>query len=165
MEHSDQILVLPTGVVTKTDVARLRREVEALDSVLRQTAIRQPGTAIKLPRTSRLLDELVAVNKLNVLHEADRDRLTSYLMTVHTKAPVLHMSFSADASPLFSQRLVAWLRQELHPMVLLQIGLQPTIGAGAVVRTTNKYFDFSLREHFAHQKGLLIQKLIGDSNG
>jgi F0F1-type ATP synthase delta subunit len=33
-------------------------------------------------------------------------------------------------------------------MVLVQIGLQPNLGAGCVVRTTNKYFDMSLRTKF-----------------
>jgi F0F1-type ATP synthase delta subunit len=69
------------------------------------------------------------------------------------------MSFSADPSPQFTQKLAAWLRQEIHPFVLLQVGLQPNIGAGCVVRTTNKYFDFSLRERFKSKRPLLMEKL------
>jgi len=71
------------------------------------------------------------------------------------------MSFNADPSPLFSQRLVTWLRQEIHPQVLVQTGLQPSLGAGCTLRTTNQFFDFSLREHFKQNRQLLVQKIAG----
>ncbi len=154
-------LQLPVSVVSRVDLGRLLREVEALDDFLRQAAIRSPGAGAKLPRTSRLLDDIVAANQLNALHKQDRDRLISFLTAVKAQAPVLHMSFSADPSPLFTSKLVTWLRKEIHPFTLLRVGLQPTIGAGCVVRTTNKQFDLSLRSRFQAQRGLLISKLVG----
>lgn len=159
---NDNILVLPVGVVGRVDAGRLLREVEKLDEFLEQAAVREPGTSIKLPKTSRLLDELLSTNKLNALDESDRRRLLSFLTNVRSKAPILHMSFSADPSPRFTQSLVTWLRQEIHPLVLVQVGLQPNIGAGCVVRTTNKQFDFSLKQYFTHQRDLLVKKLRGD---
>lgn len=156
---TDEFLQLPISVVSRVDVGRLLREVEAIDAFLSQSAIREPGTAIKMPRTSRLFDETVGANKINVLHDADRVRLSEFLAEVKTSAPTLHMSFSADPSPLFTQRLITWLRSELHPLVLLQVGLQPNMGAGCVVRTTNKYFDFSLRKRFAEKGDVLAQLL------
>jgi hypothetical protein len=162
MEHNEkQIIQLPVLVSTRTDVGRLRREVEALENFMSQAAVRTPGTTVKMPKTSRLMDEILSINKINPLVEDDRRRLQSFLMEVHAKAPVLHMSFSADPSPMFMQKLTTWLRQEVHPLVLVQVGLQPNIGAGCVVRTTNKYFDFSLREFFKGQRPLLLQKLEG----
>lgn len=158
---TDSYLHLPIAVVSRVDVGRLLREVEALDGFLNQSAIRQPGTSTKLPRTSRLLDETVEINKINVLIEADRKRLYEFLKQVKDKAPVLHMSFSADPSPLFTQKLITWLRSELHPIVLLQVGMQPNMGAGCVVRTTNKYFDFSLRNRFKEQGEILAKLLQG----
>ena len=50
---------------------------------------------------------------------------------------------------------MTWLRREIHPLVLMTVGLQPNIGAGCIVRTTNKYFDFSLRQDFANKRDLL----------
>ena len=73
----------------------------------------------------------------------------------------MHISFSADPSPLFTQKLITWLRAELHPLVLIQIGIQPNMGAGCVVRTTNKYFDFSLRSRFKEKGAVLTQLLQG----
>lgn len=153
--------MLPLGVVTKVDVGRLVRETEALDNFLRQAAIREPGTAVKLPRTSKLLDETISMNRLNVLHEADRTRLFEFVKAVKAQAPVLHMSFSADPSPLFLQRLMVKLRGDIHPLVLVQVGLQPNIGAGCILRTKNQYFDFSLKQRFNDKRDLLTSKLKG----
>lgn len=156
------MFALPIQVTGRADVGRLLREVEQIDSFLDQAAIRQPGTGLKLPKTSRLLDDFVSNNNLNLLQEADRARVLNFLITVKAKAPLLHISFGVDPAPAFVGKLMTWLRQEVHPLVLVQVGLQPTIGAGCVVRTTNKYFDFSLREHFKKQQPLLITKLRGD---
>ncbi len=154
-------LQLPIGVVTRADVGHLLREAESIDNFLRQAAIRKPGTSLQLPKSSQLFDEIISKNKLNMLHETDRRRIYQFLQAIKTTAPILHVGFSSDPSPLFQQRLITWIRQQIHPFVLLQIGLQPSIGAGCVVRSTNKYFDFSLRQKFSDQRMLLISKLRG----
>lgn len=162
MEHNQKprSILLPSSVVGRVDLGRLLREVENLIEFLDQAAIRQPGTVQeKLPKSSRLLDQTIEINKINLLQPQARQDLGQFLKTVYQEAPVLHMSFSADPSPNFTQKLIAWLRQEIHPFVLLQVGLQPNIGAGCVVRTTNKYFDFSLRERFKAKRPLLIEKM------
>lgn len=158
---TDTYLHLPLSIVTKVDVGRLIRELDQIDAFLKGAAIRQPGTAVKMPRTSRLLDETVEINKLNLLHEEDRIRLIQFVNQVRTEAPIMHISFSADPSPAFTGKLITWLRSEIHPVVLLQLGLQPNIGAGCVLRTTNKYFDFSLRERLKQKGGILAETLKG----
>lgn len=155
-------LQLPMGVVTRSDAGRLVREAESVDNFLSQATLRQPGTAVQLPKTSNLFGELVSVNKLNMLQEEDRQLLIRFLQAVKTTAPVLHISFNTDPSPLFQQRLITSIRQQMHPFVLLQIGLHPSIGAGCVVRTTNKYYDFSLRKRFSDKRDLLVSKLHGE---
>lgn len=157
--ESSSYIALPLSVVGIVDVGRLIREIEALDQFFSAASVRAPGTQPKMPRTSRVLDEVLQLNKINGLIEADRKRLLDFLQQARTQAPVLHMSFSADPSPLFMTGLMGWLRQEIHPLVMLQIGLQPTIGAGCVVRTNNKYFDFSLRERLKKNNTTLLEKL------
>lgn len=165
MEHelanNNSFLALPNNVIGRVDVGRLLREAEALDNFLSQANLRQPGKPTNMPKTSKLLDEVIMVNKINVLVESERNRLLHFLMEVYGRAPLLHISFSADPSPLFLQKLITWLRAEIHPMVLVQIGLQPNIGAGCVVRSTNKYFDFSLRQRFMEKRDVLSQRLKG----
>lgn len=152
---------LPFSAVTRADIGRLLRETESVDNFLRQAAIRQPGTTVKLPRTSRLYDEIIAANKLNMLQESDRQNLYTSLQQIYKESPVLHMSFGTDPSPIFLQKLIRWIRQNIHPQALLQIGLVPNIGAGCVVRTNNKFYNFSLRERFTEARPMLISKLQG----
>jgi hypothetical protein len=56
-------------------------------------------------------------------------------------------------------KLTAWLRTNIHPTLLITVGLQPGIGAGCVVRTANKYFDLSLGKSFVKKRELLMQRL------
>lgn len=152
---------LPVLVVSPADINRLSRELEAIDDGILEVSVRK-GDETKLTKTSRLMDQLTDLNKLNLAHKTDRQLLAQFLAAVRKQAPVMHMSFSADPSPAFMEKLVAWLRREIHPQVLVTIGLQPTIGAGCIVRTTNHQFDFSLRQNFVEKRGLLIEKLTPD---
>lgn len=152
-------LVLPMSVTNKADVGRLLREVSAVDEFLEQAAIRQPGTSLKLPKSSRMVDEIVLINKLNLLVEENRKLLINFLTDVRDNAPQIHMSFSAEASPSFLQKIIEYLRQNIHPHVLLQVGLQPTIGAGFMMRTTNKYYDFSIRTTLKAKHDILVHNI------
>lgn len=157
-------LQLPLGVVGKMDAGRLVREAEALENFLRQAEIRQPGTSLQMPKTSRLMDELIAQNGLNPLHEPDRARIKQFLGGVYRGAPVMHMSFAVDPSPMFTKRLMTVIRQEIHPHVLVQIGIQPDIGAGCLIRTDSMYFDLSLRSRFAKRREVLADVLRKAAN-
>jgi F0F1-type ATP synthase delta subunit len=152
-------LQLPTTIVTQLELNRLVREADLIDDSLRQAGLRTGGEATTLPKASQLLNDLVTSNNLNLLHEPDRKLVREILEYLQKQGPVLHMSFSVDPSPVFLRDLIVWMRAELHPHIFLQIGLQPSIGAGCIVRTNNKYFDLSLREHFQQQRQLLITKL------
>ncbi len=150
---------LPMQVTSRVDVNRLLRELANIDETLLQLHLRKTGTEVKMPKTTKLMDQLIEVNKLNLLLEVDRQKLQESLLNVKEKSPVIHMSFSADPSVAFMEKIVAWLRGEIHPLVLITIGLQPNIGAGCVIRTTNRQFDFSLRQDFLKKRDLLKEKL------
>lgn len=158
MEPSNELL-LPTSVVGPVDIGRMLREAEKLNDFMEQAAVRKTGEPMMLPKTSRLLDDFLQANKLNALQEPDRLRMIETLRAIKKQAPVVHMSFSADPSPQFMQRIIQWLRGNAHPHLLVRVGLQPNIGAGCVMRTTNKYFDFSLRQHFAKHYQFFVDKL------
>lgn len=151
---------LPVMVVSPVDVGRLLRELENIDNALLQLQLRSGGEAVKMPRTSHLMDQTVQGNKLNLLQQADREALKLFLEAIRRESPLLHMSFSADPPPAFIEKLMVWLRREIHPVLLLTVGVQPTIGAGCIVRSTNKYFDFSLRQDFAKKRDLLREALV-----
>lgn len=163
MEHEQTaaVLGLPFEVASRVDLGRLVRELEMIDEALLQLQIRnkESGAEIKMPITSRMMDLTVQHNKLNLLQAGDRVRLGEFLHKVKETAPTIHISFSSDPSSQFIARLTAWLRQEVNPLVLITVGLQPNLGAGCVVRTTNQQFDLSLRHDLAQKGDILLERL------
>ncbi len=162
---TEQQFVLPILIFGLPEVRRLKLELEALEDFMRQSQIREPGKQPLLPRLSRMCEALAADNKLNLLQEADRKRLQLFLANVIHAAPTLHISFAADPSSAFTAKIVTWMRTQLHPYALLQVGLQPTIAAGCVVRTLNKEFDFSLRENLIKHEDLLMAAIEAEAAG
>lgn len=152
-------LKLPVLVFGIVEVRRLKRELEALDEFIHQAEIRDSGKQASLPRVSRLLDALAGDNNLNLLQVETRNLLKDFLTSIEQTAPTITISFASDPSASFTAKIVTWLRGNIHPQALLQIGLQPTIAAGCVVRTANKSFDFSLRERFSEQRPMLLEAL------
>lgn len=150
---------LPAVIASPSDVKSLRRELEVLNDFMHQASLRKGGKAVKMPQTSRLLDELADLTSANLLRQQDRDKLLKYLELLLKKAPVLHVSVASEPSVMFVEQLVLWLRANIHPQVLIRIGVQPAITAGCIVRTPNKQFDFSLRHTFDDRKGSLIDAL------
>ncbi len=150
---------LPTTVITLIDLGRLQRELEAVELFMAQASIRAAGTNMVLPRTTKNLELTCSQNKLNLLTASDRQKLGEELKLVRAKAPKVHISFAADPSAAFLGRVVTWFRTTVHPLTILQVGLQPTIAAGCVIRTSNKYFDLSLRKDFDRQTEFLTKVL------
>ncbi len=152
-------LKLPVGVVGPGDMRKLKRELETLEDTLQQMRLRTNAPVAKLPRSSRVLEEFAATNRLNLLLPDDRQRMAAYVAQTIKSAPVLHISFAAEASRKFTTEIVLWLRSNLQADILLDIGLEPNIAAGCIVRTPSKQYDFSLRARFADHADLLAEKL------
>jgi hypothetical protein len=151
-------LVLSLSVVSRSDIARCLREVEYLEDFFHQSALR--GTQAKdVPKLSQTLESLAVANQLNLIHAEDRAQLRDFLSRLKAKAPIMHMSFPSEAGGDFILKLLEWLRTEIHPNIVLHIGLQPELAAGCTVRTTNKVFDFSFRKRFEKSKQKLIAAL------
>lgn len=152
--------VLPSIIIGMPDIMRLLRELENLGEYLHQAALRQtPSAELKLPKTSHAMDALVTANNVDLLHREQFEWLAAELALLEKSAPVIHLSFSTDPSASFMSKIVEWFRANIHPVALIQVGLQPTLAAGCIVRTTNKQFDLSLKEHFIKARPLLIEKL------
>lgn len=157
-------LKVPLTIVSKVDVAKLMREIIGLNDFLVGANNREPGQPMQLPKVSRSLEEIASINKLNLLDENNRKELYSKLSVVMNESPQIHMSFASEPSAKAIARLLEWLRANIHANTLLQIGLQPNIAAGAVVRTPNLFFDLSLRHYLKQQEPYLAQLLRGDSS-
>lgn len=159
-KHEAQQFTLPPEVTGVADIMRLRRELETLGEYLHQAALRHtPENTVHLPKTSRILNEVIEANKLDILHREQYEQTMAFVAAIEERAPRIHLAFSTDPSASFMVQIVQWFRANVHPDILLQVGLQPNLAAGCVVRTTNKQFDMSLRRHFEKTRAVLIQKL------
>lgn len=152
---------LPLVISSKSDFARLLRELHAIDEFLNQAAIRQPGSSLAMPKISKAMQEVALVNKTNLLETSSRRGLLQAFMAYHASPKIVHISFAAEPSLVFLQKVTSWMRENIDSLVLLQIGLQPDIAAGCTVRTTNKYFDLSLRKEMTKHRKELIDLISG----
>jgi F0F1-type ATP synthase delta subunit len=147
-------------------LARLTREINSLDDFFAGAKSRPAGTtSSQPPKISRLLNSLATDNKINLMDEGERKKLQADLQTVYDKAPSMHISFAVEPSPKALEKILVWVRQNVHPQALLSVGLQPAIAAGCMLRTTNKVFDMSLRSNLQKQSGYLMQLIRGAVDG
>jgi F0F1-type ATP synthase delta subunit len=158
-------LNLPTFVVSQADVAKLQRELNGLNDFFTTAKARQTGTAMQLPKLTRILNQLAHENRINLLEEADRNKLAAALAELYEQAPSLHISFASEPSPKALETLVVWVRTNIHPHSLIQIGLQPSIAAGCFLRTPNKVFDMSLRTTLKNSEPYLVKLIAGAVSG
>lgn len=152
-------VILPQQLISSVDLSRITRELEALDDSLHQANLRKPGQPTKLSRSSLTLEDLARLNDVSVLDTAQRSQFIKLLHALYEHSPRIRMSLASEPSGTFVQKITVWLRANIHPTLLLEIGLQPTLSAGCSVRTYNKVFDMSLRHRFEENRNLLIKKI------
>ena len=160
MALSDQ-LKLPNSLVSQVDVARIMRELNSLNDFFINSRARPAGSPVQPPRLTRPLDQLAQNNQCNLLEEPQRKQLYDQLNNILGRAPLLHMSFAAEPSTKALETVIVWLRANIHPQALLQVGLQPTIAAGCILRTPNRIFDMSMRSHLKEQEPYLVELIAG----
>lgn len=158
---TESVLKLPTAVVGQSEINRLLRELAALDDFFLAAAARPAGTGVKPPRLTYMLEQLARGNSYNLLEESGRSELKDKLQQILKVAPLLHISFAAEPSPRIVDTILGWIRSNIHPYALLQIGLQPTIAAGCVLRTNNQIFDMSLRSNLQKQESYMVRLIQG----
>lgn len=150
--------ILPTIVAQPSDVGRLIRELGVIDEHLRQEAIRSPDKKIIVKSSVKLAD-LLSMNGIDVTDPASRADLTAWLSELKKTAPVINLSFGAEADEQFIAKLTEWFRREVDSRCLLIIGLEPSVGIGSVVRTNNRVFDLSLKSRLKSTRNLLLNEI------
>ena len=117
-------------VVSPSDVSHLQREIIGLNDFFVAARARQTGTNMPLPKLTRVLNQVAKDNGVNLLDDTARQKLADARQLLYERAPTLHVSFATEPSPKALERLVVWIRTNIHPQALVQVGLQPSIAAG-----------------------------------
>jgi len=153
--------VLPANIVSKVDLARMISDLERVDNELTEIEVRKKAGAKTDPNLtmSDQLAEFLDQNKLDIHDDHERSRLIKQLHVLKEHVPVIHVTFSAPADPESLQEIAHWMRQSVHPQVVISAGLQPSLIAGVYLRTPNKVHDLSLRTKLRQSSGLLVKEL------
>lgn len=151
---------LPPAIMSPSDIARMQRNLESFNDARKEAELRsRSGVVVDEVQPSALLRIMAQTNDCDLNIASHRDALLTELTRIVKEAPTVTISFAVDPPNQVMSKLVAWLRDNVHPQVLVRIGLQPNIAAGCIVRTPSKEYDFSLRSRFAEQRPLLIRRL------
>lgn len=154
-------LSLPASIISRADVSRLVNELERVDNDLTTSAVRAKvgGQATGTPTMSEQLATFLQQNGLELTDSNARSKLILRLRALKDTVPVVHMTFAVEADPESLGQIALWLRQTVHPLAVIAVGLQPGLVAGAYVRTSNKVFDLSLRGALKGGRHILNEEL------
>lgn len=158
--------MLPTNIVTKKDVARLIQECEALDVALTEKRVRKKAGAKSktLPPIPSRLQAFLDVNPTELENGTKRSAYIKQLRLLKDSVAVMHMTFAVEADEGSIQKLLAWVRQSIHPQAVLEVHIQPALVAGVYIRTENHIFDLSVRNALTAKREDL-QKALGALRG
>jgi hypothetical protein len=159
MKDPEANLKIPDRVISISDVNQLIDELEAIEEFFLKMKAKSSLNKVDIPKTSPSLDELIKVNTLSLMRVEDREKLKLFLHFLRTKSPNFHVSFGSVPEDMFMFKLTNWFRTQINPYLLITVGLQPNIGAGFRIRTTNKYYDFSLQKYLNVNKQALAESL------
>ena len=152
------VLKLPTILASKQDITHVHRELRVFSDLVMQSIMRH-DSPVQYPAISATLRALASENQIDLRQEEACATLLHDLEELQKHAPTIHISFPVDPPAEVIKRLITWLRAEIDPNIVIQIGLQPTIAAGIVLRTPNHQFDFSLRQHLYKNRAKLMEAL------
>jgi len=159
MKDHEITLNLTSAVNSLSDVNKLINELESIEEFFLKMKAKSSLSQVDVPKSSIALEELAKLNSLNLMKSEDREKLNLFLHFIRTKSPTIHLSFGSSPDDKFLTKVTDWFRAQVNPYLLISIGLQPTIGAGFKIRTTNKYYDFSLRKYLTANKQTLVETL------
>ena len=153
--------VLPPSVVSKVDISRLVSDFERVDSELTTIAVRAKTGVKQSPKLSLSapLAEFLNQNNLRPKGSRERSELIAVLHQLKDNAPVIHLTFAAEADQTSLEQLTQWVRTSIHPQAVLSVGVQPALVAGVYLRTPNRVHDLSLRGALEQGREILTQEL------
>lgn len=162
-EKAEVEFILPSNVVTKGDMARLVIDLERVDNEMTAADVRKKAGSktVKRPVLSDELEAFLDENDLDLDESNERSVLIKKVRKLKNDVPVVHMTFATVADPASLQKLVEWFRDSVHPQIVIEAGLQPSLVGGVYVRTPNHVHDFSLKGILQGRRDLLATELRG----
>jgi F0F1-type ATP synthase delta subunit len=155
-------LRLPPSILGINEVNQALREIDLIEDQAMQHRIYRAeihNSTAGVLSVSNSLNELAINNGLDLDDGVMRSKLKGILSDIKQHAPVIHMGLAREITNAELIPIIDWMRSNLHPDTLLNVGLQPDIIGGCTIRTPNRYYDFSLKKHFETARVSLLTKI------
>ena len=157
---------LPPTMIGKAHLAQLIRELEGVENDLESQKANNLAkddagkTAdLRVPTMSKALAECIELNQADIIDSQQRMKFKKMLGSIKNKAPVMHFTFASDPDGESLQKLVDWVRKEIHPRALISVGVQPALVGGVYLRTPNHVHDFTLRALLHDKRDIIVKEL------
>lgn len=161
-DFSKITFTLPSTIVSRTDMAHLIQAIEKCDQDLtarhtrQRSGVQSSQADVVLPE---LMQSFLAANQLTLGDDRERQALLAALERTKKTLPVVHITFAAEADREHLEQMAVWFRSHVHPQVVIEVGLQPALIAGAYVRTPNHVYDLSMRGALRSGRTILRREL------
>lgn len=152
---------LPSSIISKVDISRLVREFETVDNALTSKDVRNKAHASEedMPAMSPQLSAFLESNPVDLNNSGARSEYIKQLRLLKKNVHTMNMTFAVVADPESLQQLSAWVRESIHPQIVIETHLQPGLVAGMYLRSQNHVFDFSVRNALKSKRGELKKEL------
>jgi F0F1-type ATP synthase delta subunit len=148
---------LPDAILGIVELNRALHELDLFNDQITQQVIRyHDKTDVSIPIMGYSLNALISLNNLDIKDSQVRSELKYFLEDIKMHAPVIYLGFAQEVMSDELESIIRWMRSELHPNILVHVGLQPEIIGGCTIRTVNHYYDFSLRQYFNNTRSMLL---------
>lgn len=140
-------LKLPPSLYSADQLLIAGEELHHYGVGLAQVRRHDPKDAVSLNGLSTL-----AVEALELLPAEQRQQdeavetLRQQLERLAISAPQITLVLVARAPNKLKEELVAWLRENIHPGLLVNFHANPDIAGGVLIRSTNHIYDCSFRQ-------------------
>lgn len=162
VESRSSNAMLPVYIIGKPQLSAILREIQYMDDVMHQNNLTDSISAVAsmhATTSNRGLNELAQSRGYRLDSSNDRQQLARDVQSLIASSPEYHISFASEPPIRKLKQLVQWLRENVHPQLLVQVGLQPLITAGCVIRTNNSVIDLSLRRSFDEALPVLLREV------
>lgn len=166
-EKAYKEFTLPDSVVTKNDLYRLLGELEEVDGKMIEAEVRIKA-GINDNQSTGMTEQLlqfIQQNDLNIENGHERSEALKQARLLKDKVSVFNITLARPVSHEHLISLTKWIRTSIHPQIVLAVGLQPSLVAGAHVRTSNRVFDLSFRSALEKNRAGLLRELSSLSGG
>ncbi len=160
------MIKLPLSLSSSDQLGELSWEIERRLSAQQQVALQQSVTgqanvASNVTQASSVLLEVAKLSGINVDDPAALEALKSEIAQIRESVPTLHMLVATYPTQDVKDRIVNWLRSEIHEHAMCRFVVRGDLGGGYILRTRSREYDMSFRGRLLANKPKLVELFAG----